>query len=703
MKKVKRDTHPATTLASADTISPVVSIFLICAAGILVYSNSFACSFHFDDSPSIVEYVGIKSLFTPRLIWRYTPSRFFAYWTFALNYQVNGLNVIGYHILNIIIHISTGLVLWRLIQFLFGTPALKETPAARYKQILALAGALIFVVHPVQTQAVTYIVQRISSLSTLLYLGGVLWYIRARLERQHRKRKILSFVVAFLLSVLALLTKETAYTLPYALVLIEFFFMRTAKKTRLIMVLCCIGVSVIVPLIMLSTKTIHIYETTSVSRVDYLITQFTVIPMYMRLLVLPIRQSLDYDLPVMYSMMNPRVIAGYILIMAVLAAGVLLYRHHRLMSFGIFWFFLTLSIESSIIPIRDLIYEHRLYLPMAGCCFVFVALIEIAGRHISHTYLRYAVVSIVLVFGVTAYARNEVWKDDLSLWSDSIEKSPNKSRGYLNRGLALHKQDRYDEALRDYKNALRLDPKNWAAINNMGAILEMQGKLDSAIALYTRAIEMTRGRYAEPFYGRSMMYIRKGKYIEALYDLNEFIYSRPYDALAFYKRGCVQRELQLPKGAISDFSTAIAIDSSDGDFFFDRGVLLMQTGNPKKALSDFDNAIRRGSHGYDCYVNKGFILTQQRAYTEAITQYTLALQYEPNSVHVLNDRGLTYFNNREYDRALEDLNKAIHLDSLNALLYKNRSSVYQALGEQGKAQHDLLKAGLLMVNKRQAK
>jgi protein O-mannosyl-transferase len=703
MKKVKRDTHPDTILASADSVSPILSIFLICAAGILVYSNTYTSSFHFDDNLSIVGNQIIQSPDAPILILRNIPTRFFAYLSFAANYQINGLDVTGYHIVNTVIHISSGLVLWWLIQLLFGTPILRETPAARYKKILSLAGALIFIVHPVQTQAVTYIVQRIASLSTLLYLGGLSSYIRARIERYHRNIKILFLCLSVLISIMALLTKETAYTLPYAIVLVEFFFMRTTMKSRSVMFICAIGVSVIVPLIMLLTGKTVVTEEPGISRIEYLLTQFTVIPTYMRLLVLPIHQNLDYEITVIRSLSNPWALGGLALIVVILTAGVLLYRRHRLLSFGIFWFFLTLSVESSIIPIRDLMFEHRLYLPMAGFCFIVVALIEFAGRYVSHTYVRYTVLAIVLVFGVTAYARNEVWKNDVSLWGDCIKTSPNKSRGYLNRGLAYHKEERYDEALRDYTTAIRLDSTNWAAISNMGAILEMQGKLDSAIAFYTHAIEMSRGKNAEPFYGRSTAYTRKGMYKEALHDLNEFVYARPYDALAFYKRGCVQRLLQNPKDAISDISTAISIDSSEGVYFFDRGVLSMHLGNTDGALSDFNSAIRRGSHDYDCYVNKGFILTQRRAYTEAIAQYTLALQYEPNSVHVLNDRGLAYLDNREYDRALDDLNNAIHLDSLNPLLYKNRFAIYQALGEHEKAQQDLLKAGVLLVHKKRVK
>ncbi|MGD0340006.1 MAG: tetratricopeptide repeat protein [Bacteroidota bacterium] len=682
-----------------DSIGPILSIALICLTGFLIYSNTLSSSFHFDDRTSIIENRVIHDIGNFRLLWKKTPTRVFSYWTFALNYYWNDLDVLGYHLVNIAIHILSGISLWWLIQLLFKTPVLRETPASRYKKILSLAGALIFIVHPIQTQAVTYIVQRIASLAALMYLVSMCCYIRARLENHSRNKQFMFFLLSFFSAILAIFSKETAYTLPCTIVLYELFFMREKSRIWKFIIILCGGATIAVLLLLYFMGKFPPVDAPDISRIEYLWTQFTVIPMYMRLLVLPVHQNLDYDVAIIRSLTNPWALSGLALIIAVLAAGALLYRRHRLLSFGIFWFFLTLVVESSIIPIRDVIFEHRLYLPMAGFCFITIALVEGASRYVSHYILRYSVGFIILIFAVIAYARNEVWKDEITLWNDCVMKSPNKSRVYLNRGLAYHKQEMFNEALRDYESALRLKPDNWAALSNTAAILDTRGDYDNAIALYTRAIEAGKGAGVEVYFSRSTSYTKKGLYAEALRDLDLFITWRTDLAEAYYNRGCLRRTLKNSNGAMTDFTRAIALDSSQGDYFFDRGILYQEAGQLDNAISDYDKAIQRKSHGFDCYINKGYILMQQHAFKEAIQQYTLALEYDPNSVHVLNDRGLTFYDDGDYSRALEDFNKAIRLDSLNPRLYKNRSIIYKALGQKGEADQDLRKAGLLLMSK----
>lgn len=519
------------------------------------------------------------------------------------------------------------------------------------------------------------------------------------LENQSGNRRVAFFLLSFFSAILAMLSKETAYTLPLAIVLYELFFMREKSGIRRFMLLFGVGASVVVPLLFYFTGKMPTEETTTISRTEYLFTQFTVIPVYMRLLILPIHQNLDYDVAVVKTLADPSALFGLGVIIAVLAAGVLLFPRHRLLSFGIFWFFLTLMVESSIIPIRDLMFEHRLYLPMVGFCFIFIGLINEARSFFSHPILRFAGGIFIFILAVSTYARNEVWKDEITLWNDCVIKAPAKPRAYLNRGLAYHKQGMFDEAMRDYETDVRLMPDDWKAWSNMGAILETRGEYDKAITTYTRAIDIGKGKGTDVFFSRATVYTKKGMYAEAIHDLDTFIQVRTDVAQAYYNRGCLRRSLQNPQGAITDFTQAIALDSLQGDYFFDRGVLYQQAAQFDEAMSDYDKAIQRRSHGLDSYINKGFILNQRGAYKEAVEEYTLALQYDPNSIHVLNDRGMTLYKSGEYGRALSDLNKAVQLDSLNPILYRNRAMIQEALGEKANVDEDRRKAELLLLKR----
>lgn len=678
-------------------MGPAFSIMLLCLAGILVYSNTFTNSFHLDDATIIVENNTIRELDNFDALWHKAPTRVFSCWTFALNYHFGGLDVVGYHLVNIVIHILSGIALWWLIQLLFKTRVLRGTSAYRYKKILSLAGALLFIVHPVQTQAVTYIVQRIASLATLLYLVSLACYIRARLEQQKKNIRNAFFLASIFSAFLAVFSKETSYTLPLAVVLFEIFFMDEKSRIRKLIIYFGVGTTIAVPLLFYFLGKIEVTQTHNITRIEYLLTQFTVIPVYMRLLVLPINQNLDYDVEVVKSFSNLWAWSGLTVILAVLAAGFFLYRRYRLLSFGIFWFFLTLTIESSIYPITDVMFEHRLYLPMAGFCFIFVALFEEASKIFSRPVIKFAAGIIILVFAVSAYARNEVWKDEISLWNDCVEKSPAKIRPHMNRGTAYQKKGMLDKAMQDYETVLRLAPDNWTALSNVGSIYEMKGDYDKAIDMYTRSIEVNKGKTVETFYSRANNYIKKGFYVEAIHDLDVYLRKKRDNAGGFYSRGGLKRLLHDSEGAIADFTKAIELDSSQGIYFFERGALYDQAGRVDEAMSDYEKAIQRNSHSFDSHINRGFILARRGKFKEAIEEYTLALQEKPNSVHVLCDRGLTKYKNREYQEALDDLNKAIEYDSLSPLLYKNRSIIYKALGQQQKAEWDARKAERLLA------
>jgi hypothetical protein len=275
----------------------------------------------------------------------------------------------------------------------FKTPYLKGSKISHYAASLSLASGLIFVAHPIQTQAVTYIVQRFTSLATLFYLLSLVLFIKARLYNLEEKRfyapSHLGYYVGSLLAAfLAMKTKEMTITLPAIILLYEFCFFSPSLKeltkklpylTPLLLTFFIIpfssygltlfgisggtfiGIAEVGDIIGAATQ-----ETTAISRTDYLFTQFNVIVTYIRLLFFPVNQNLDYDYPISHTLFEFPTLFSLLFLISIVIFGVWMFKKSRLISFGIFWFFITLSVESSIIPIRDVIFEHRVYLPSVG-------------------------------------------------------------------------------------------------------------------------------------------------------------------------------------------------------------------------------------------------------------------------------------------------------------------------------------------------
>ncbi|MGZ3593123.1 MAG: hypothetical protein ACXWL9_05215, partial [Syntrophales bacterium] len=335
----------------------LISMLFICLMGIIAYSNSFGCSLHFDDIPTIEDNIAIRNLSDVKAWWGFYPSRPIGYLSFALNYHFHRLDVWGYHLVNLAIHIANALLVWWLVMLTMATPVMRAQPISRHKGAMALFAALLFVSHPLATQSVTYIVQRLASLATLFYLLSLALYVKGRLGEGNRdKLMFLSYAGSILCAALGMLTKEIVFTLPFALVLYEFSFIKTDTwkidlKDRGIQIPVVI-LGIFFSLFFLNFS-FEIFNPIPpllnqgydypITAWEYFLTQFSVILTYIRLFILPINQNLDYDYPISHSLFEWHTLFGLLSLAGIFFLGIVLFRRYRLISFGIFWFFLTLS------------------------------------------------------------------------------------------------------------------------------------------------------------------------------------------------------------------------------------------------------------------------------------------------------------------------------------------------------------------------
>ncbi len=172
------------------TLHFVTAVTLISILGIIAYSNSFDCSFHFDDDNTIVNNTAIHDISDLKAIWNINNRRCIGYYSFALNYHYNKLDVFGYHVVNLTIHIITSILVYWLVILILSTPVMRQDSIARNKRSLALICGLLFVCHPLQTQAVTYITQRFASLATMFYIASLCFYVKGRLKGEMRWKSI---------------------------------------------------------------------------------------------------------------------------------------------------------------------------------------------------------------------------------------------------------------------------------------------------------------------------------------------------------------------------------------------------------------------------------------------------------------------------------------------------------------------------------
>lgn len=562
---------------------PVFHILFIVLIGILSYSNTFNVPFIFDDKPLIVENPGIKSLQyfsdTEKAkeagLYGLLMSRFTGYLTFAVNYKIHGLDVRGYHVFNLTVHIINAILVYRLVLLTFTTPyflrimQFSNSPArpllskkAQMGIFTATFSALFFAAHPIQTEAVTYIWQRVTSLAALFYLLSLVMYIKFRRaeETPNSKRRYFFYLSSVFSAVFSMKAKEIAFTLPVIITLYEFIFFDGKFKRRILCLVPLILTMLIIPLSVMGKPTGDLISDvsdatrvdTDISRADYLFTQFRVIVTYIRLLLIPVRQNIDYDYPVSHSFLEAGVFLSFLFLCSMAALGArLLYRsrvsifsltaanpaaaaYFRLVSFGIFWCFITLSVESSVIPIVDLIFEHRVYLPSIG---FFMALTSAIGAGMERwgggAYAKktavYVMLAAVLALSGAAYARNSVWQDGVRLWSNAVEGSPNKPRPHYSLGAAFMDQGRTDEAVNEYKTAIRLKPDYAEAHYNLGVAYIAQGRLDEAINEYEISVRL-KPDYADAHNNLGLAYMDKGRFGDALREFRILLMISPKHA-----------------------------------------------------------------------------------------------------------------------------------------------------------------------------
>lgn len=569
---------------------------LIVLSGVLVYSNTFSAPFLFDDYRWIVDRQSTHRWWPPSIAMQRT-NRPVGVYTFALNHAVHELEVAGYHVVNLLIHLCSGLLVWGIFRRTFERDAMP----ARVRESargLSLAIALLWTVHPLQTQAVTYIVQRLESLMGMFYLATLYTFIRS--ERSFRPQ------IWLLLSVvscgLGMATKEVIVSAPLIVLWYDRLFVASDWKsiwrcrkfyyaglfsTWGILVWCLLRYQV--------RYEGAIAVGLKVTPWQYLLTQAEVIVHYLRLCFWPAGQCLDYGWPIVTSLRDVWW-EGLLIVGLLLGTIFALVRGSKWSLLG-GWFFLILAPSSSFVPIIDAAFEHRMYLPsiavIAGAVLGLGWCLDRAGRR---TVAIGLVVASVVALGATAHSRNSVYRSEASMWRDVFAKAPHHPRASRWLGQILARDGQLDEALVFFERAIELDesdPLDWM---NLADALAAADRGDEALAHleYARSIVTSREFLIEHHQGQLLQ--RFDRLPEAIALGEELIASHPDDAVGYSMIALLHQRVD-PERALTFAREALERTPAEPALQRLYGTLLIENGRAAEALPVLESCLATVENG----------------------------------------------------------------------------------------------------------
>jgi tetratricopeptide (TPR) repeat protein len=420
--------------------------------------------------------------------------------------------------------------------------------------VMPLIGALLFAVHPLMTESVTYIAGRASSLAAVFFFGSLLLYLRGQ-ERAEQQgdgsaistRKGIFYGLSLLVFFLSLWVKESNATLPAIILLADFYFFEQGQGKRL-----QYSVRRSIPFFLilfgiLAWRKIYIGAIGDEFQVrDFtvnLLTQLRVTVNYLRLLLFPLGQNVDHDLPLSHSLFEAETMVSLLILVGLALLSAALFKKNKLASFGILWFFITLT-PTAVVPLWDVMSERWIYLPAAGIFLSIVSLLPLlqkVNQKIPEARVHFApviIAVIVFILGLVTVARNGVWRDEYTLWKDAADKSPGKTRPHINLGMALAEMGNLDEAIAELDTARSIDPASLEANFSLSTLYLKSGKYDDAIATLSATFRQfpdtslipvrQADDFAKSHFNLGVAFFYKGWYERALAEYRTALQLAPY-------------------------------------------------------------------------------------------------------------------------------------------------------------------------------
>lgn len=646
---------------------------LIAAAAFAVYANSLSNDFVFDDEsvvlgdPSITNLSNIPKYFTAQEGFHKVIGRYYrpvVSSTYAVDYAIWDLKPFGFHLTNVLIHIINSLLFLKLLFMVFGIDAVKTQKPKLFAVIFA---GLVFAVHPIHTEAVSWVSGRTDSLSFTFFTASFIYYLKYSADS-----KTVNYLWVVFYFILSLLAKEMAITLPVVIVLYDIAVNKGFKWELLrkkIWIYVSLGAVAVIYLYLrwLILKDVPQRETYfyfyGKDALTVFYTMLQTIPLYFRLLVFPVSLLYHYNvyMPYQSSIASVDVIIAIVFVIIMIAAALLIFRKYPLISFSVLFVFVTLLPVMNIVPTMNFMAERFLYIPSAALSITLAVLFVKLYSKSTNTILIAVLSAIVLYYSYLTFERNFDWKDNDSLFL-SADGKPG-SLTYVNIGNIYANKQEYDKAEELYRKAIALRDETLLANTNLGKIYLIKGNFDSAY-YYIYKSHLLDTLSPEPMFALSQLYVNKNKIPEAIWWLEKIQKITP-NYLNSAQMLDELKKSQLTEGNIQGFPNVpnenLKISALEQDSYQN-----YQQKNYDKAIEELKELVKLnplGAAGY--YNNIGISCLEQNKLEDAKKYFELAIEKEKNFSTAYNNLGNVYEQLGNKEKARENYLKAIETDPNN--------------------------------------
>jgi tetratricopeptide (TPR) repeat protein len=653
----------------------------------ITYFNTLHNDFVFDDLPLIQKNKTLPSLKTIDDIFNlftqkqgYRPLRALSY---AIDYHFSGLNPLSYHISNITYHIINSFLVYLLTLFLLEN------------KVTALLAALLFSLHPVHTESVTYLAGRRDLLFTLFYLSGFYAFLKYRQTTQ--PLFLISAMAAYLLSIGA---KEMGVTLPALFLIYDLIKdlpqeadrlrLNPAKELLHAFKKLCVHHKYFYGLFFLGALALSYYKAfihpISYQKAYYgdsivvtFLTTCKIIIHYLKSLLFPVNLVADYSydvFPLASSIFEWSTSLSLLVLVAILLIIFWSLISHKWIAFGSFWFFITLLPVCHLIPHHELMAEHFLYLPSYGFCLIGAIFFTALREKRRYPFLvSFVVILIMMLFSLRIIDRNQDWKNGMTLWGKTVNTVPRCARAQGNLGAEYLLQQNYPQAMRHLKAALDIKPTYAEAYNNLGIAYKELGFYDQAFDAFLKAFQLKK-RYVEPLQNIANIFVIKKNYKSAFICFNALLKSKPDSAQVYNDMGIAYQQQGEHELAKQHFYKALELNPHYVEARNNLGVWYKNHGMYDEAIEEFKQVLELKPDFAEVHGNLGTVYSNKGLYDEAINEFKRALQLKPHFLDAMNNLGNAYRGKGQYDQTIATFNRMLKINPNRALPHVNLAITY---------------------------
>ena len=601
---------------------------MVIAALAMAYANTWQVPFLLDDTDSILANPSIRSLrtafFPPAGTGITVGGRPMVNASLAVNYAFGGFDASGYHLLNLLVHGCAALFLFGVVRRTLRLPLLAPS-FGRSATTLALLMTLLWALHPLQTESVTYVIQRAESLMGLFYLGAVYAFVRATESPTSRLWPALTFLSCLL----GMATKEVMASAPlilffYDAILVSGSWQKAWQNRRnfhlaLASTWLLLGALVIAN----SGRGATVGFAASSSWWSYALVQTTAIVRYLGLTLWPADLVFDYGANVRPA--TGQILFGSLVTLALLTATVVALRRKSALGFLGLWFFAILAPSSSLIPVvTQTIAEHRMYLPLVAI----IAPLVLLFWRLSPTLALTILLPLTVVEAFATYQRNLTYHSAIDLWRDTVAKRPDQERAHLHLGDAYLAAGRTDEGIASLEKARSLAPQDAKIYNNLGLAYAHAGRNREALAVLEQAVKLAPDKAPVRLsYGNTLL--AAGRQAEAMAEFERAVALSPDNSQARFALANGFALAGRTAEAIQNYERALQSDPGDVEVLTNLGAALARAGRIDEAIARNETAVRLKPDSVKSHLNLGIAFLMANRRDQALAQFREAARLGP--------------------------------------------------------------------------